>query len=180
MVGLVMDYIIRQATPEDAEGIARVHVESWQTSYREILPAEFLKNISLPKRTEMRRRILAEREGVKLAAVLGSEIVGFCDAGPARDLIEPGRGELYAIYLLENHKGAGIGTRLFNEACARLSEAGFRTMHVWVLNDNRKTRKFYEKMGGVLHAEKPIEIAGRQYSEVAYRYSLPQGPPSGR
>ena len=38
---------IREATPADAIGIARAHTESWQTSYRGILPDTVLADASI-------------------------------------------------------------------------------------------------------------------------------------
>lgn len=44
---------IRNATEQDAPGIARVHVDSWRATYKEILPSEFLASISYEKRTTL-------------------------------------------------------------------------------------------------------------------------------
>lgn len=44
---------IRQAQAKDAAGIAKVHVDSWRTTYTNILPAEFLKNLSYDQRTTL-------------------------------------------------------------------------------------------------------------------------------
>jgi hypothetical protein len=38
--------LIRTATQEDASSISRVHVESWQTTYRGILPEAFLASLN--------------------------------------------------------------------------------------------------------------------------------------
>lgn len=105
---------IRTSRPEDAEAIAKVHVKSWQTSYRGIMPDQFLAKISLTERTEMREKMIAERTGIKLVALeqLSGLIVGFCDAGVARDPEMRGWAELYGIYVLEEHKRAGIGSAI--------------------------------------------------------------------
>jgi len=44
--------MIRAALPTDAQGIAQVHVRSWQQAYRELLPSDFLDSLSatLPRR----------------------------------------------------------------------------------------------------------------------------------
>lgn len=38
-----MKIIIRQATIDDVYGIAKVHVDSWNTTYEKIVPKEYLK-----------------------------------------------------------------------------------------------------------------------------------------
>lgn len=51
-MGEIVVMQIRKATPSDAEGIARVHVESWKSTYINIVPEDFLKNLSYEKRVE--------------------------------------------------------------------------------------------------------------------------------
>src|SRR5512142_1389502 len=43
---------IRPATPEDAEGIARVHIETWRTTYRGLMPDSVLDNLSIEKQAD--------------------------------------------------------------------------------------------------------------------------------
>lgn len=54
---------IRAATPDDAPGIARVHVDSWRTTYAGIISAEFLANLSYEK-SEARNRAFTTEPGV--------------------------------------------------------------------------------------------------------------------
>ena len=95
-------FAVREATLDDAEGIARAHTASWQTSYRGILPDTVLDRIDVGQRAETRRRILRDRSIYQLVAydITHGDIVGFCDAGPARRHV-PYAGELYAIYLVD-------------------------------------------------------------------------------
>lgn len=37
---------IRKAVLTDAKGIAKVHVDSWRTTYKNIIPDEFLKKFT--------------------------------------------------------------------------------------------------------------------------------------
>lgn len=37
---------IRKAVLADSKGIAKVHVDSWRTTYKNIIPDEFLKKLS--------------------------------------------------------------------------------------------------------------------------------------
>ena len=39
---------IRQARASDADGMARVHVQSWRSTYPGLIPAQFLVNLSEP------------------------------------------------------------------------------------------------------------------------------------
>ena len=47
--------MLRLATIEDAETIATIHVCTWQTAYKAIVPAQFLAALSIQKRANMWR-----------------------------------------------------------------------------------------------------------------------------
>lgn len=50
---------IRKANSVDATSIAKVHVDSWRTTYKGIIPDEFLNNLSYEQRTELWKENLA-------------------------------------------------------------------------------------------------------------------------
>lgn len=160
--------IIRPAVLADADAIARVHVDSWRTTYAGIVSAEFLANLSYERRAETWRNnldghhhsliVVAEREG---------EIVGFATGGPNRETEDDYAAELYAIYLLASEQGQGIGRALFNAVVAELKRRGLASLLVWVLAAN-PAQKFYEALGGQYVREKQIEIGGQPLTEVAY------------
>jgi len=57
--GLSMLVGIREATVEDAEAIAKVHVNSWQAAYQGILPDGYLAKLTVePRRSEKLLQIL--------------------------------------------------------------------------------------------------------------------------
>jgi ribosomal protein S18 acetylase RimI-like enzyme len=157
---------IRKAEVVDAQGIARVHVSSWQTSYRGIVPDEVLDNLSEERRLAQWRATLAGSD-VVFVAEAGGEIVGFASGGAAREL-EGYDGELYAIYLLEAFKRRGIGARLFAAVREALAAAGYETMMLWVLKDNAAGRAFYERLGGAPAGEKAEMMGAFEAVEVAY------------
>ncbi len=176
---------VRRAIPEDAESIARVHVESWQSSYRGILPETFLAAMSVEERTKHWRRNLAEPDGsiagISSAAPpghatfvgvgVGGDIVGFCSAGPNRGGAQQFAGEVYAIYLLDSARRQGLGGALFHEAASWLAARQLEPVVVWVLADNRPAREFYRAIGGRELEQRLITIAAISYSEVAYGFS---------
>ena len=95
--------LIREASPSDAAAIARVHVDSWRTTYAGIVPADYLANLSYTRREQFWRDILSTPTPsgcVYVAAQDTGEIVGFASGGPERSGNAIYRGELYAIYLL--------------------------------------------------------------------------------
>ena len=162
--------LLRDAGPHDAAGIACVHVESWRTTYRGIVPDTFLDALSYEQREQVWSGMLTESAAGTFALVAEGErgaIVGFASAGPERGGDPIFRGELYAIYLLASHQRQGIGRRLFQAVVSRLANRGLPSLLIWVLADN-PSRAFYERLGGKLVRSQPIEIEGEAFQEVAY------------
>lgn len=98
-------------------------------------------------------------------------MVGFADFGPARNLDETG--ELYAIYVQPEAWGGGFGRALMGEVLRGLEEAGFRQAILWVLEDNPRSRRFYERGGWALDSPPTEEIfLDRPVAVVRYRIAL--------
>ncbi len=162
---------IRPAMLQDAPGIAQVHILSWQTSYRGIVPDELLDNQSIERREGYWKTVIAGGETLHFVLVAENtqgEIVGFASGGKTRQENLPFAGELYAIYLLEAYKHQGIGSQLFQRVTQELITEGLASMMLWVLADNVPGRRFYEKMGGKYVTEQMITIGGKELLEVAY------------
>jgi GNAT superfamily N-acetyltransferase len=161
---------IREACSADAPAIARVHVDSWRTTYRGIVPDDYLAKLSCERRTSICMQILSDpncREFHFVAEGECGQIVGIASGGPERTGDPDYVGELYGIYLLVEHQRKGIGRQLVRAVVDRLAQAGLRSMLVWVLTDNA-SRGFYEALGGQLLRYGQIEIGGVVFEKVAY------------
>lgn len=74
-------------------------------------------------------------------------LVGWICFGPYRGEM-PGLervGEVYALYISPDLIGQGIGRTLLGEAHAQMKDQGFETSALWVLCDNQRARRFYER-----------------------------------
>jgi GNAT superfamily N-acetyltransferase len=157
--------VIRQATPDEAEAVARVQVETWQAAYAHVLPRERLLGLSVADRAETWKRT------PPLVAEVNGEIVGFVSVGRSRDA--DGDGELYAIYVLPEHWGAGVGRALIEAGETRLRELGHGRASLWVLEDNPRARNFYETAGWSTDGTtRPIELVGNLVPEIRYDKKL--------
>jgi L-amino acid N-acyltransferase YncA len=74
---------IRAADLSDAEGIAKVHVDSWRNAYKNIIPEEFLENLSYQSREELWIDIIP-KGSVFVAETDEGQIVGFSSCGKER------------------------------------------------------------------------------------------------
>jgi ribosomal protein S18 acetylase RimI-like enzyme len=77
-------------------------------------------------------------------------VVGFAATGPPlvpADRPDPGRGDLYLIYLDPGVWHRGVGTRLHGAALDRLRSCGFTRAGLWVLDTNDRALRFYRRHG---------------------------------
>ena len=124
----------------------------WRVGYEGLLPAGYLAGLSVERRAERWRTILADpaARGATLVAELDSAIVGFASVGPSRDDdAAPGAGELWCIYVDPGRWGAGVGHALQATALQRLRDAEMTTASLWVLDGNQRATRFYERHGWV-------------------------------
>lgn len=155
---------IRVARPEDAAGIARVHLESWEITYRGILPDAVLDarnhQLLLNRWTRM---LLDMKSDVRyFVAELDDAVVGFASGGPERSGDAAYDGELYGIYLLPDQQRRGVGRALALAVAQHLFQCGKHAMLVWVLSDN-PSRAFYERLGGI-----PVRTTLAVFGDVEY------------
>ena len=161
---------IRTAKASDAAAIAQVHVDSWRTTYKGIVPDDFLASLSYEQRGQLWHQVLSDASGpsfVYVAEDARGKLVGFASGGPERTGDPLYTGELYAIYLLAQHQGKGIGRQLAITLVSRLRQEGMTALLLWVLAEN-PSRKFYERLGGRPISEKTVMIGGVPLIEVAY------------
>jgi ribosomal protein S18 acetylase RimI-like enzyme len=160
--------MIRPATIEDAPAIAGVHVESWRTTYRGMLPDDFLASLSEAGYAERWERVIRDGATVVRVAEDAGELVGFASGGRERAGETGYTGELYAIYLLESAQRCGHGRELLRAIVEGLRRMELRDMIIWVLRDNQPARLFYERLGGVYVRSQPITIGPATLEEVSY------------
>ena len=163
--------LVRPARLDDAPGIGRVQVTSWRTTYPGMIPQDYLDSLDealyagrwsdrLRHETSRRATFVAEGDG---------QLVGFATGGPEREGDARYHGELYAIYILKEWQGRGLGKELADAVAGVLAERGLHSMLVWVLRDNLAARAFYERLGGVYVREHALDFgAGFEVMEVSY------------
>jgi ribosomal protein S18 acetylase RimI-like enzyme len=161
--------LVRPARREDAAAIADVHVLTWQAAYAHVFGAERLAGIAERRRTQWEERLAdPPRDWRVFVAEEAGRALGFVWTGDSRD--EPGRGELYAIYVLPEAwgSGSGAGAALMTSALEALR--GYPSATLWVLEDNPRARRFYEREGWILDGgRRDEEFLGVTVPEVRYR-----------
>lgn len=169
---------VRPATVQDARVIAEIHVEAWRVAYDGVVPADVLTNQSVQRRADWWTRCLRAPAGdvVRVAvAVSSDEVVGFCAVGPSRDDDAPATvGEVHAIYVAPAIWAGGAGSALLAEGEQWLrEEVGCREATLWVLQQNRKARAWYERRGWRWdHSRRQEQQGGLALTELRYRRRL--------
>lgn len=139
------DWSIAPLDEGDIDELARVHVAVWREAYAGVMPADYLAALDPARFAERRRELTAQRpsEQTLVARDVDGEIVGFAAFGPSRDDDPVVPDELYAINLLARIHGSGLAGELLERA------TGGGPCTLWVVADNRRARRFYERHGFV-------------------------------
>ncbi len=154
---------------DDLSKISHIYEESWKYAYKNIIPQTFLDSIPcgnwIPHLKSPEMNILVMLDNGKFIGVstyCRSRFFDFQDFG-----------EIVSIYLLPEYMDKGIGKQLLDKTISELSNLNFKNIFLWVLEENIRARKFYEKSGFVLSG-KILEdnIGGKILKETAYTYNI--------
>ncbi|HYI14458.1 MAG TPA: GNAT family N-acetyltransferase [Thermomicrobiales bacterium] len=156
---------VRTARSDDVPAVQRVAAVTWRATYAGQIPeadiAQFLesayseRNLTAALSRLADGFIVAESDGVA---------TGYAMAGLNRE----GEPELYALYVLPEHQGAGVGQALWDAAKAALAVQGYSRMCCWVLAGNDRARHFYERQGAFLSEEREFAIGTTMVREARY------------
>jgi ribosomal protein S18 acetylase RimI-like enzyme len=163
--------VIRRARPADAAAIADIHVRTWQAAYEHVFGAERLATLDSAQREQRWRRALEAGDQAAYVAEQGGAVVGWATVGPSHE--EASSGELYGIYVAPEAWGAGAAPVLLRAAVDELRAQGYADVVLWVLADNPRARRFYEREGWAIDGRRRTgEHLGVRTDELGYRISL--------
>ena len=132
--------IKRMETEEETRGKAYVHWQSWHEAYPGLVSPEYLEKLTLEKCEQM----AFSWPQNTMIAVNDGRVVGFVCWGN-RGEGSPETGEIIAIYILAEYYGTGLGRQLMEAGLEQLKE--YPQVCLWVLKENRRAIRFYEKCG---------------------------------
>ncbi|MBO0998912.1 GNAT family N-acetyltransferase [Bacillus sp. SD075] len=159
---------IRKAMEEDINGIANVHINSWKTTYKGILPDQYLFSLNpKAKKKNWLRNLKMLHNATFVAENDNGEIVGFAAGGPEQSNDPHIQGEVYAIYLLKEYQRRGYGRKMVKEVIHELMKMKHKNLIIWALKDNPSCG-FYRAIGGQVIAEKNVKMAGIELIEVGF------------
>jgi ribosomal protein S18 acetylase RimI-like enzyme len=161
---------IERAKPQDAAAISIVQVNSWQTAFQSIVPDTYLQAMTPEPCQKMWEQYIAAPHPDKHLVVAkdhNAHIIGFSSGGPNRQSDSRYPCELYSIHLKRSHHGMGIGARLLSHSAHLLKRRSYKSMMLWVFEENRASNRFYEHLGGTVYASQIKYRGGRRIKELA-------------
>ena len=156
---MVLD--IRAGSAADAAEIRRVRRESWIAAYTGIIDRAAIDRATAEPPRD--RPAPDPPPDVRTLVAVGGDdpaVIGFASFGPERAVVSASypavpqaggsiavSGELYALYVTPAWWSTGTGRALMGSALAALNEARYARVILWVLADNARARRFYERAG---------------------------------
>ncbi len=164
--------VIRNATRNDINEIVSIKVDGWRNAYRDIIDKEVLDNIDIKREIDSYTNKYSLDN---IFVIVSDKVLGFCrvynyDISPYDD--KKIDCEIREIYVRSDLKRMGIGSKLFKYVLNDFKEKGKNKLYLGVFKDNYNSRKFYEKMGGVLGKEGNLMINNKNYLTVSYSFDL--------
>ena len=145
--------VIRTASPTDADALADVYLSS--ARHHQALDPEFY---TVPDRDAVVRHLreVLESDGDGVAVRLVAEVDGLVVGSAEVELRSPGRASMLrperaasvGVAVLDDRRGAGIGSRLMETAEAWARERGATLMTLDASAANVEALRFYEQRHG--------------------------------
>lgn len=167
------------ATLQDAQSVARLQAQSWRSTYRGMLPDDYLDHRVVDDRLEYwttRLASFAPDRTLVLKAVSDGSMLGYVCVLLDE---EPKWGaRLDNLHVTPESKGTGIGYALFQAAREWIARVSPGTpMHLWCVEANRVARRFYDRQGGTIVESASRSFAGQpSVPEVRYWWPPLTGP----
>lgn len=161
---------LRVANLSDYTSIAKIHAESWQKNYRNILSDRFLDHEVENERLEFwQRRWSSLMSTQHITVAVDSDIVvGFSCLLLNYDSVYGSL--LDNLHVKQAFQNSGIGKLLMKHCAGTIMEkAGDRKMYLWVYEANQHARKVYEHFGGnYLHTALKSNVDGTEANACRY------------
>jgi len=154
---------------DDATSASRIYATSWKNAYKDIFSDKLLEEITLDFWVEaFVSNYETHRYKVAILSFNGKD-VGAGGYGFSRDYQDDEWGEITSIYFLPEVWGEGLSGQLLDFMINDLRELGYLKIHLWVLSDNLRAQRFYEKYGFCrTENERSISFKGVEKNEMEY------------
>lgn len=148
---------IQTASITDLPEIARLHIQNWKKTYKDLLPDEFLDCLTPSWAMEKWGTYLTEEHHTIFVAYENKTFLGF--AASTKDDTLENCWYLDSLHVSGEARGKGIGTALIRTSGQYALSNGYTRMSICIICGNDSARHLYEKMGAK-HFENFIDSFG--------------------
>jgi GNAT superfamily N-acetyltransferase len=152
---------LREAGPDDVESLFAIQRAGSLAALAHIFPPDRFEFPDEPVRARW-RRVVADPDRSVLVAERDGRAVG---------LVAFGEGSLDALYVVPGEWGSGIGSALHDAAVASL-RASSPEARLWVLEENHRARRFYERRSWRLDGRERVVPFPPHPLDVGYTLAL--------
>lgn len=137
---------IRHATYNDLIPLAEIQTLSWKSAFSDIL-----SDTTLNKYTDLDKCVKILEKAYNSGN--GYLYIGSIDEKPCAELFwcrgkELERSaEIVALHSIPESWGCGVGKAIMDKAMEDIFDNGFKKAYLWVFEQNKRARRFYEKYG---------------------------------
>ena len=105
----------------DASSAANVYLQSWKKAYQDILPKEYLNNMT----ADVWEPSIRSAQYPGFVLMEHGQCIGVSRMSRAREKEMEGWGEIISVYLLPEYTGQGFGRLLLDHAIRFLCQKGY-------------------------------------------------------
>jgi ribosomal protein S18 acetylase RimI-like enzyme len=174
---LDVEYSVHNCLISDAQEIAKLHYETWRTSYLNLVDDKILDFPTLESKKILWDKLIRDQNLPNRGPLVlksGAKIVGVINIDKSKDEdSDSSTGEITNIYVDKNYSGKGGGKLLLSKGLEQCSLAGWDKVTLWVLENNTKARGFFENFGFRWDLSQRVDyIADLPIFEVRYIFDL--------
>jgi RimJ/RimL family protein N-acetyltransferase len=162
--------LIRYANLEDSDVLGKIHSESLQVAFKDIIPDYVLKDdFCVERRTKRFIKELSETWPKTAIVFERNEPAGLISFGKCRyGNNDRSWIEIWRVYIAPKFWGSGVAKELIEWGINEILKENFTNIELWVLEENIRARKFYEKMGFKHDNTLQIINMGKELKELRY------------
>jgi len=171
-----LQFVIEPACTKDAAALAAVYIRSYHAVYRNILPDEYLDNLSYPSTTVAFLSKLAHPQRSMLVARQQGVLIGYGYFGSQSMPELPYDGEIVELYIRPESIGQGVGKKLVYAMMEAMAAGGLRSYNAWCLSLNTPACRFYTSLKAQKLIEGPItwpDIEDITFDATCYYWPTP-------
>ena len=137
--------MIRPALEADMGAVGRLYTDSWQRTYRGLIPDRVLDEMTAERSRDKWTRYREQKENGLFVLERDGAVAGLaaCRPFPERE----NSALLDSLHVAPEAQGGGWGRRLIARAARWARENGFRELVIYVVQGNRRAERLYRGMG---------------------------------